>query len=72
MVQIVKNTSLASIIGFVELSRAGQIVNNSTFEPFFVFTCVAVIYFAMCYPLSLFSQKLERRMGRGSVNPSLA
>jgi len=62
MVQIVKSTSLASIIGFVELSRAGQIVNNSTFEPFFVFTCVAAIYFAMCYPLSLSSRYLERRL----------
>jgi len=62
MVQIVKNTSLASIIGFVELSRAGQIVNNSTFEPFFVFTCVAAIYFAMCYPLSVSSRYLERRL----------
>jgi polar amino acid transport system permease protein len=62
MVQIVKNTSLASVIGFVELSRAGQIVNNSTFEPFFVFTCVAAIYFAMCYPLSASSRYLERRL----------
>jgi polar amino acid transport system permease protein len=62
MVQIVKNTSLASIIGFVELSRAGQIVNNSTFEPFFVFTCVAAIYFAICYPLSVASRRLERRL----------
>ncbi len=62
MVQIVKNTSLASIIGFVELSRAGQIVNNSTFEPFFVFTCVAAIYFALCYPLSLTSRNLERTL----------
>lgn len=62
MVQIVKSTSLASIIGFVELSRAGQIVNNSTFEPFFVFTCVAAIYFAMCYPLSVSSRYLERRL----------
>ena len=41
MVQIVKNTSLASVIGFVELSRAGQIVNNSTFEPFVIFSEVA-------------------------------
>jgi polar amino acid transport system permease protein len=62
MVQIIKNTSLASVIGFIELSRAGQIVNNSTFEPFFVFTCVAAIYFAMCYPLSVSSRYLERRL----------
>jgi polar amino acid transport system permease protein len=65
MVQIVKNTSLASIIGFVELARAGQIVNNSTFEPFIIFCAVAAIYFAMCYPLSLASRYLERKAHAG-------
>jgi len=68
MVQIIKNTSLASVVGFVELMRSGQIVNNSLFEPFVIYAIIAVVYFAMCYPLSLFSQKLERRMGRGRVN----
>ena len=62
MVQVVKNTSLASIIGFVELTRAGQIVNNSTFQPFLVFLFVAAIYFAICYPLSVTSRALERKM----------
>jgi polar amino acid transport system permease protein len=62
MVQVVKNTSLASIIGFVELTRAGQIVNNSTFQPFLVFLFVGAIYFAICYPLSIASRVLERRM----------
>ena len=62
MVQVVKNTSLASIIGFVELTRAGQIVNNSTFQPFLVFLFVAAIYFAICYPLSVASRVLERRL----------
>ena len=61
MVQIVKNTALASVIGFVELARAGQIVNNSTFEPFVIFCAVAAIYFAMCYPLSLAARHLERK-----------
>jgi altronate dehydratase/ABC-type amino acid transport system permease subunit len=37
MVQIVKNTSLASVVGFVELARAGQVVNNSIFQPFLVY-----------------------------------
>lgn len=60
MVQIVKNTSLASAIGFVELARAGQIINNSTFEPFVIFVIVAALYFALCYPLSLLSRRLER------------
>jgi polar amino acid transport system permease protein len=68
MVQIVKNTSLASVVGFVELTRAGQIVNNSTFEPFIIFCIVAAIYFAMCYPLSLASRFLERRAHAGRAS----
>jgi polar amino acid transport system permease protein len=65
MVQIVKNTSLASVIGFVELARAGQIVNNSTFEPFTIFCVIAAIYFSLCYPLSLASRYLERKANAG-------
>ena len=68
MVQIIKNTSLASVVGFVELMRAGQIINNTLFEPFAVYAIIAVAYFGMCYPLSVFSEKLERRMGRGRIN----
>ena len=68
MVQIVKNTSLASVVGFVELARAGQIVNNSTFEPFIIFCIVAAIYFSMCYPLSLASRFLERRANAGRAS----
>lgn len=70
LVQLVKSTSLASIIGFTELTRAGQMVNNATFRPFLVFTIVAVIYFAMCWPLSWLASRLERRLalpGRSST-----
>lgn len=66
MVQIVKNTSLASIVGFVELVRAGQLINNSIFEPFLIYVLVAVLYFAMCYPLSAWSRRLERRLQVGT------
>ena len=59
MVQIVKNTSLASAIGFVELARAGQVINNSTFQPLVIFVLVAAMYFALCYPLSVWSRRLE-------------
>src|SRR5690606_3193741 len=52
LVQIVKNTSLAAIIGFTELARAGQIINNATFQPMVVFAIVAVAYFVLCWPLS--------------------
>ncbi|WP_280155974.1 amino acid ABC transporter permease [Piscinibacter sp. XHJ-5] len=62
MVQIVKNTSLASAIGFVELARAGQVINNSTFQPFVIFVLIAALYFSLCYPLSVLSRRLERRL----------
>lgn len=61
MVQIIKNTSITSIIGVVELTRAGQLVSNATFLPFIVFPVVALIYFALCYPLSRYSHSLERK-----------
>ena len=63
MVQVIKGTSLASVVGFVELARSGQIINNSIFEPFVVYLVIALIYFCMCYPLSLLSRRLERRAG---------
>ncbi len=65
-VQVVKNTSIASIIGFVELSRAGQLINNSTFQPFSVFLTVAALYFIVCYPLSRLAGWLEGRFNVGS------
>jgi polar amino acid transport system permease protein len=66
LVQLIKATSLASIIGFVELTRAAQVVNNATFRPFLLFGVVAVLYFAMCWPLSLYSRHMERRLGQAA------
>ena len=60
-VQVIKGTALASIIGFVELTKAGTILNNVTYEPFKVFGLVALGYFLMCYPLSRYSQYLEKK-----------
>lgn len=62
LVQLVKNTSLASVIGFVELTREGQITTGATFRPFTVYGIVAVLYFCICFPLSQWSQYLERRL----------
>lgn len=62
LVQIVKGTSLAAIIGFTELTRAGQIINNVTFQPMVVFSIVAVLYFMLCWPLSLLASNMERRL----------
>jgi polar amino acid transport system permease protein len=61
-VQVVKGTSLTSIIGFVELSKAGTVVTNATFQPFIVYGLVALIYFCLCWPLSKSSQILERKL----------
>jgi len=61
-VQVVKGTALTSIIGFVELSKAGTVVTNATFEPFTVYGLVALIYFCLCWPLSKSSQILERKL----------
>ncbi len=64
VVQIIKGTSLAAIIGFTEITRAGQIINNATFQPLHVFTTVAAIYFAICWPLSLLAARMERKRAR--------
>jgi len=66
MVQIIKNTSLASVVGFVELARSGQIINNSIFEPFIVYVVIAATYFVLCYPLSVWSRRLERQVATSS------
>ncbi|MDD2547111.1 MAG: amino acid ABC transporter permease [Burkholderiaceae bacterium] len=61
-VQVVKGTALTSVIGLVEITKTGQLIANATFEPFLVYGCVAALYFALCFPLSLWSQRLERRL----------
>ncbi|HLO50310.1 MAG TPA: ABC transporter permease subunit, partial [Kamptonema sp.] len=60
-VQVIKGTSLASVIGFVELTRSATAISNVTFKPFLVFTIAAVIYFCLCFPLSLWSKHLEQK-----------
>jgi polar amino acid transport system permease protein len=66
LVQLLKETSLASIIGFVELTRQGQIITSVTFRPFLVYGLVAALYFAMCWPLSLMAGRMERGLARGT------
>jgi polar amino acid transport system permease protein len=62
MVQAIKATALASVIGFIELTKAGTMISNATFKPFVVFTCVGVLYFSLCYPISWYSKKLEQKL----------
>lgn len=65
MVQIVKTTSVASLIGLTELARAATQVNTVTFQPVLVFGTVSLIYFMLCWPLSLYAGYLERKVGQG-------
>ena len=65
LVQVIKGTALASVIGFVELTKAGTMITNATFRPFTVYACLALMYFALCYPISAWSKSLERKLNRG-------
>ncbi|MHB1669938.1 MAG: amino acid ABC transporter permease [Thiomonas sp.] len=62
LVQVIKGTALTSVIGFVEITKAGQMIANATYQPFLVYSCVGLLYFALCYPLSLWSRHMERRL----------
>ena len=62
LVQLIKGTSLASIVGFTELARAGGIISNQTFKPLVVYAVVGGMYFMICWPLSLYGTQLERRL----------
>jgi polar amino acid transport system permease protein len=64
-VQVVKGTSLASVIGFIELTRSASSISNVTFQPFLVYSLAAMIYFALCFPLSLWSRRLEKSFAYG-------
>ncbi|MET0258868.1 MAG: amino acid ABC transporter permease [Methylobacterium sp.] len=67
LVQVVKGTALASVIGFIELTRAGGMIANVTYEPLLAYGCVALIYFVLCFPISMTAQILERRMNERPV-----
>ena len=56
LVQVIKGTALASVIGFIELTKAGTMITNATFKPFVVYSCVALLYFALCYPISFYAR----------------
>jgi polar amino acid transport system permease protein len=62
LVQVVKGTALASVIGFIELTKAGTMIANATFKPFVVYAAVALVYFALCFPISVWSRRIERRL----------
>src|SRR3989344_2670320 len=62
LVQVIKGTALASVIGFVELTKAGSMISNATYQPFLVSACVALLFFVFCFPVSRVAQSLERKL----------
>jgi polar amino acid transport system permease protein len=66
-VQLVKGTSLAAMIGFIELTRSAQIVSSITYRPLLAFGLAGACYFVICFPLSRVSQWLERRYSNRSA-----
>jgi len=62
---LVKDTSLASIIGYMDLTKAAQTVNQREIRPFELYLFIAIVYWLLTYGMSLVSQALERRMSAG-------
>lgn len=68
LVQIIKGTSLAYIIGFHDVMSMGKRWANAPVdgtEPFIIYPLMALIYFCLCYPLSLWSTWWEARSAKG-------
>ncbi len=61
MIVLFKDTSLASIIGYVDLTKAAQIVNNREIKPFELYLFIAVVYWLCTYSMSRVARRFERR-----------
>ncbi|MDR1946414.1 MAG: amino acid ABC transporter permease [Desulfovibrio sp.] len=61
-VQVVKGTAVASIIGFMEMTKVGSMLANATYKPLMVYGLVALGYFSVCFPLSLAARSIERSL----------
>jgi His/Glu/Gln/Arg/opine family amino acid ABC transporter permease subunit len=62
MIVLFKDTSLASIIGYVDLTKAAQIVNNREIKPFELYLFIAVVYWLCTYSMSMVARRFERRL----------
>jgi len=65
LIGLIKDSSVISVISYLELTRVGQILTEKTFLSFQVFGIVAAMYFALCYPLSRLALYVERRLKVG-------
>jgi polar amino acid transport system permease protein len=63
-IELGKTTSLASVLAVHELMYQGRLLSATYYRPMEILTVVAIIYFLVIWPGSLFSAWLERRMQR--------
>jgi len=63
-VQLIKYSSLGSVISVAEITRRGMELSSSTFRPLEIFTFIAVVYFFICWPLAMVIRLWERRLSR--------
>ena len=58
---VMKDSALVSVLGYVELLRASQILITRTQEPFLILALAGAFYFALSFPIARFSERLEKR-----------
>lgn len=63
-VQLIKFSSLGSVISVSEITRRGMELSSTTFRPLEIFTFIAVVYFFICWPLAMAIRLWERRLAR--------
>jgi polar amino acid transport system permease protein len=64
---LLKDTSLASIIGYVDLTKAAQIVNNREIRPFELYLFIAIVYWLCSFGMSQYARALEHRLNRAAA-----
>ena len=65
---LIKDTSLAYVVGLLELTRTGAFIANQEFRPLETYLAVAAIYFALCFPVSRVGMLLDRRLRRTGIS----
>ncbi|WP_182422098.1 amino acid ABC transporter permease [Aureimonas sp. ME7] len=65
LVNLIKGTALAALVGLTELTRSGQLMSNITFQPLQVYAAVGAVYFAICLPLTWYAARIEKRLHTG-------
>ena len=73
VIGLIKDTSIAYVVGLHELLRSAQLVADYERRPLEIYLVIGVIYFAICFPLSRIAAILENRMRRaGNIQVRLS